>query len=200
MSKRIFKNILCTAVLAVVLAVSLTVLVSYKSYETSARKALRQEAESILTAMPLLEDENEYLSRLGTDSRITLVEADGTVTFDNMADASVMENHADRPEIAEAMRNGWSESTRTSDTLSEVTLYDARRMADGRILRVASTRNSIVAAFADALLPTFGALALVTLLSFVMARGSAWSLRGTCLIWTVHMRSCLPSWPICAKE
>lgn len=173
MSKRIFKNILCTAVLAVVLAVSLTVLVSYKSYETSARKALRQEAESILTAMPLLEDENEYLSRLGTDSRITLVEADGTVTFDNMADASVMENHADRPEIAEAMRNGWSESTRTSDTLSKVTLYDARRMADGRILRVASTRDSIVAAFADALLPTFGALALVTLLSFMMARGAA---------------------------
>ena len=173
MSKRIFKNILYTAVLAVVLAVSLTVLVSYKSYETSARKALRQEAESILTAMPLLEDENEYLSRLGTDSRITLVEADGTVTFDNMADASAMENHADRPEIAEAMRNGWSESTRTSDTLSNVTLYDARRMADGRILRVASTRDSIVAAFADALLPTFGALALVTLLSFVMARWAA---------------------------
>ena len=173
MSKRIFKNILCMAVLAVVLAVSLTVLVSYKSYETSARKALRQEAESILTAMPLLEDENEYLSRLSTVSRITLVEADGTVTFDNMADASAMENHADRPEIAEAMRNGWSESTRTSDTLSEVTLYNARRMADGRILRVANTRDSIVAAFADALLPTFGALALVTLLSFMMARGAA---------------------------
>ena len=38
--------------------------------------------------------------------RITCVDVDGTVLYDSMEDASSMENHKERPEIAEAIKNG----------------------------------------------------------------------------------------------
>ncbi len=36
--------------------------------------------------------------------RITCVDTDGTVLYDSMEDASSMENHKERPEIAEAIK------------------------------------------------------------------------------------------------
>lgn len=45
----------------------------------------------------------DYFDGLQSSSRITWVGEDGTVLYDSVADASTMENHADREEIREAM-------------------------------------------------------------------------------------------------
>ena len=46
------------------------------------------------------------LHGLEEDIRVTLVHADGTVYYDNFADPNAMDNHADRPEIRQALENG----------------------------------------------------------------------------------------------
>ena len=55
--------------------------------------------------------------------RITWVDADGTVLYDDEADAGALPNHADRPEIRQAMDAGEGEIVRTSDTFNMNTFY-----------------------------------------------------------------------------
>ncbi|MBN1511184.1 MAG: HAMP domain-containing protein [Phycisphaerae bacterium] len=60
--------------------------------------------------------------------RVTLVSADGTVVADSEADPAHMVSHSDRPEIQEALRNGWGVADRWSDTLSCDMRYVAARV------------------------------------------------------------------------
>ncbi len=173
MAKRIFRNVVLTAIIAVLLTNFLTVFTMYNAYEESITQELRQEAEYAIHALEASPDQVLYLQGLETNNRITLIENDGTVIFDNAVKVSGMENHMNRPEVVMAMENGWGESTRTSDTVSEVTLYYAQRMNDGRILRIANTRSSIVGTFAGVLPMIIGMLVIVVLLSLLNARHAA---------------------------
>ena len=173
MAKRIFRNVVLTAIIAVLLTNLLTVFTMYNAYEESITQELRQEAEYVIHALEASPDQVLYLQGLETNNRITLIENDGTVIFDNAVKVSGMENHMNRPEVVMAIENGWGESTRTSDTVSEVTLYYAQRMNDGRIFRIANTRNSIVGTFAGVLPMIIGMLVIVVLLSLINARRAA---------------------------
>ena len=46
------------------------------------------------------------LENKGVTNRVTWIDADGRVLFDNVAEAKDMDNHLDRPEITEALKNG----------------------------------------------------------------------------------------------
>lgn len=87
----------------------------------------------------------EYLTTIHTDQyRITWIDEDGTVLFDSRADESSMENHSDREEFIEAMNYGMGESTRVSTTLSEETLYSAKKLSDGTVVRVSFTQLTVL--------------------------------------------------------
>ena len=59
----------------------------------------------------------DYLNGLeAKDYRITWIDADGTVLFDNAVNANEMENHLEREEIKEALADGYGESVRYSNT------------------------------------------------------------------------------------
>lgn len=60
--------------------------------------------------------------------RITFVTADGRVVGDSEADPACMNSHADRPEIRDALRDGWGMADRWSDTLSCDMRYVAARV------------------------------------------------------------------------
>ena len=91
------------------------------------------------------EDGMKYLDEMSSSQcRITWIEADGTVKFDNRSDPSTMENHADRAEVKEALENESGTSIRRSSTLSEHTLYYAKRMQDGTVLRLAMSQRSVL--------------------------------------------------------
>lgn len=111
----------------------------------------------------------EYLESLGaTDARITWVDTDGTVLFDNKADVKTMENHIDREEIAEAMTSSAGNSVRYSGTLSEKTVYHAVRLSDGTVLRLAHTRDSVVRMVLGMLYPILVVVALAFILSIFL--------------------------------
>ncbi len=67
--------------------------------------------------------------------RVTMIAPSGEVLFDNFEDSTGLENHMDRPEVADAIRSGAGESERFSETLGETTYYYATRAGDGKILR-----------------------------------------------------------------
>ncbi len=86
-----------------------------------------------------------------TDVRITLIDPDGAVRYDSQADAADMDNHENRPEIAEALRSGSGEAIRHSDTIGRNLFYYAARLDNGSILRVGKESGSIWAIFAGIL-------------------------------------------------
>ncbi len=77
------------------------------------------------------------------EMRVTLIAGDGTVIFDSRTDAEMMENHAEREEVREALASGEGSSWRYSDTMDEKTLNYAVLTADGNILRISGTQFSV---------------------------------------------------------
>ncbi len=60
-----------------------------------------------------------------TGARITLVDTQGRVLVDTHEDPALMENHADRPEIRQALAEGSGQSLRYSNTLGTRMIYVA---------------------------------------------------------------------------
>lgn len=84
-----------------------------------------------------------HISKLKTKNRITLIHPDGKVFFDNTADAKSMENHALRSEFLHAKESGFSTSSRFSSTMMEKTLYFAKKLENGDILRISCNQHTV---------------------------------------------------------
>ncbi len=94
----------------------------------------------------LLQDRYHAQFRDGLSTqRVSIIGANGAVEFDNAADPSEMDNHLNRPEVAEALEKGFGASERMSDTLGETTYYYAMRLPDGRVLRLSFTADTVQA-------------------------------------------------------
>ena len=59
------------------------------------------------------------------ETRVTIIALNGTVLGDSEEDPSAMENHANRPEIVDALATGVGESTRYSTTVGQKMMYVA---------------------------------------------------------------------------
>ena len=150
MRKRVFGSIFLTALVTLIVTVSLLLVAVHSGLTQDLQERLSNECNYIAAATA--SGDEQELQRIGSvyADRITLVDADGTVLYDNERDAVEMENHASRPEIAEALEKGVGESSRLSDTLAEQTYYYAIRLADGTVLRVSSTADSAFGALSTA--------------------------------------------------
>ena len=169
MTKKIFRSIVLVA--AVVLLASLVVIVACM-YRYSADAQERQIRDDLsLAAAGVSADGAEYLQKVAPSRfRLTWVAADGTVLYDTKADAGQLPSHADRSEIREALENGTGESTRYSATLLEKTLYYARRLDDGTVLRISVSRATVWVLVVGMLQPIVILLLIVLVLSAVLAK------------------------------
>ena len=168
MTKKIFKSIMfvCALVLTVGLAAVMGIL--YSNFDGQMRKELSKEAAYLTYGVE--QQGVDYLKNIKDKSaRITYIDQDGTVLFDNEADVSEMKNHSDRTEFQKAEKYGAGESSRYSDTLSEKTIYYALRLKDGTVLRVSSTQDSVLALVENLIFSLCGLLCLMLILSGIMA-------------------------------
>ena len=168
MTKKIFKSIMfvCALVLAVGLAAVMGIL--YSNFDGQMRKELSKEAAYLTYGVE--QQGVDYLKNIKDKSaRITYIDQDGTVLFDNEADVSEMKNHSDRTEFQKAEKYGAGESSRYSDTLSEKTIYYALRLKDGTVLRVSGTQDSVLALVENLIFPLCWILCLMLILSGIMA-------------------------------
>lgn len=139
MITKILKSILSVA--AAVLAATLIIItgVLYQYFGNAQQLQLKDELKLAAEATEKLGE--DYLDEVDSSNyRLTWVDADGTVLFDNQIDADEMENHGDREEIQEAFATGMGSSRRYSTTLTEQNIYEAVRLSDGSVLRISDSR------------------------------------------------------------
>lgn len=143
MTRKIFQSMIAVVVSVLLLSLALITGVLYEHFESAMLDQMRTTASFVEQGVK--EDGMKYLDEMSSSQcRITWIEADGTVKFDNRSDPSTMENHADRAEVKEALENESGTSIRRSSTLSEHTLYYAKRMQDGTVLRLAMSQRSVL--------------------------------------------------------
>lgn len=145
---RIFFSIFLGSFTALILSAIFITRVMYSTVTGELHDEVKNEARIISSALNYFgedtENVSEYIKETGSlkKNRITLCGSDGTVLYDNFADASALDNHSDRPEISAAGENGEGASVRASETLGEQTFYYAVRLENGSILRIANTGKS----------------------------------------------------------
>jgi two-component system phosphate regulon sensor histidine kinase PhoR len=146
---------LLLAVSSVLFASLANCYVFYSQVASLARAEVRERAEIFKN------DLSGTAAAAGDGLRVSVIDPDGTVKFDNTVSTETLPNHADRSEIREALESGVGESIRFSDTLREETYYYAVKLSDGSVLRAAKTTRSIFSMFGGAL-PVVICIVLVT--------------------------------------
>jgi two-component system phosphate regulon sensor histidine kinase PhoR len=87
----------------------------------------------------------------GTETRLTVIREDGVVLAESDEDPATMDNHASRPEVAEARRSGRGSAVRFSRTIAATMVYVAVAVDQGGV-RIGYTRAGLpVAAVASRL-------------------------------------------------
>ena len=81
------------------------------------------------------------LSIDGSSVRITIINSNGDVTYDNNQDN--LPNHSDRPEVQSALADGTGYSVRYSNTLREQMVYYAVKLDDGTIFRTSVSFDTV---------------------------------------------------------
>ncbi len=182
MTKKIFRAILLAAVS--VLLASLVIILGclYDYYRAVQEKQLQDELR--LASYGVEAGGSGYLERLASphpfqaiaDYRLTWIAADGTVLFDTHVPVEELENHGDRAEVREALSNGESGGVRYSATLTQRTLYFARRLADGTVLRISISQLTVFALAMGMLQPILLTAVLAAVLSALLAHRMAKSI------------------------
>ena len=168
MTKRIFRATLLVGVAVLIASLTLVMGALYSYFGRVQESQLRDELS--LAVVGVEQNGMDYLKQLESDQyRITWLRADGAVLYDTQADAESMENHAQRQEVQQALATGEGESSRYSDTLLQKTVYYAKRLPDGTVLRLSAIRVTTGVLVLNMLQPILLVLAAALILSGVLA-------------------------------
>lgn len=140
----------------------------------STHEELREETDVVAAALNQASDGYVLLDQIELgDTRVTLVADDGTVLYDSDESPADMANHADRPEIAEALADGDGISERSSSTMGETMLYNAVRLDDGSVIRLSKRQEGYISIFFTLLIPLLCLGAVAALLAWAVASREA---------------------------
>ena len=172
MKKKINARFMIIAVLSIILTTILPTIVNYQVFIKEVFEDL-EEFCYVLEETGTFESEDSKRMQQYAEStqnlRITVVDADGQVIYDTNTDINTLDNHRDRPEIADAFDSGKGQSIRTSSTINSSNYYYAIRLSDGRVLRVAKETSSIVNIFTQVLPVIMLIIIVLSILSFYVS-------------------------------
>ena len=172
MTSKIFRSTVVVAVMVLLCSLGIIMGVLYNHFTGVQVQQLKDELSLAVTGTE--QYGNAFLENVESSRfRLTWVDRDGTVLFDTQADQTVMENHANRDEIREAMETGSGSAVRTSATMTEQTYYEAQKLKDGTVLRISSNQESALSLMIGMLWPIVFIAVLSTGLSLVLARRMA---------------------------
>lgn len=133
---------------AIVVTMTLSTMIFYEVYKSEIIRDLQNYARVLKSTGEFDSDDiSQYKDTNNKDIRLTLINDDGSVLYDSWADETTMQNHLDRPEIAEAFDSGEGQEIRKSETLNKSTYYYAIRLNSGRVLRIARESNNVLSMF-----------------------------------------------------
>ena len=169
MTKKIFRSTLLVAVCALLASLVLVMGCLYDYFAGLQSQALRDELT--LAASGVSQGSETYLDTIDSNRyRLTWIAPDGTVLYDTQADAKTMENHAAREEVQQALTTGEGESSRYSQTLLEKTIYVAKRMDDGSVLRICVSQQTLAVLLLGMVQPVLVILLAAVIFSALLAK------------------------------
>lgn len=151
MKRKINTRLVLIAILAVLASTISTTIVYYNLFQRQIRNDLSVSAKLLKDTHYFetsdINPDNIDLSTDIRELRVTWVDTDGTVLYDNDASTTALGNHSDRPEIQEAFENGVGECVRRSNTMNKNTFYYAVLLDNKTVLRVSTEAGSIWSVF-----------------------------------------------------
>ena len=175
MRARIQKTMVLILGLALLLSYGFFSFIVYYQNLSLLKSEVKQEARYIRTAVDIVgSDYLERLDNVEVNTRVTRIDADGTVLYDSGGDERLLENHKGREEVKQALASGEDEITRMSDTRDREMYYYATMLDDGTVLRVSKNMESL-AGTAFRMLPVMFLIAAVMILLTVIL--ASWQTR-----------------------
>ena len=175
MRARIQKTMVLILGLALLLSYGFFSFIVYYQNLSLLKSEVKQEARYIRTAVDIVgSDYLERLDNVEVNTRLTRIDADGTVLYDSGGDERLLENHKGREEVKQALASGEGEITRMSDTRDREMYYYATMLDDGTVLRVSKNMESL-AGTAFRMLPVMFLIAAVMILLTVIL--ASWQTR-----------------------
>ena len=168
MTKKVFRSMITVALTVLLTSLFVATTFIYDYFNKSQVKQLKAELELVKETVNTVGI--EYFENFdSTVFRFTVVDEDGIVLYDTVADATQMENHSEREEIREALENGHGSSARNSSTLTEKTFYEAVLLDSGDVLRISVSQLTLGALFVG-MSPAICAIIFVAgIVSFLLA-------------------------------
>ncbi len=164
MRLKIQKSMMVILAVTLVLFYVILSVILYNQNMSILRAEVRQEARYICTAVDISGTEYlEQMDNIDESTRVTRIDADGSVLYDSRRDADTLDNHSGREEVKEALKNGEGEDVRRSVTVEKDLYYYAMLLDDGSVLRVSREVDSL-ASTALAMLPVIGGFAVLMII------------------------------------
>ena len=171
LARRIFAALAVVSAVAAVAVLVFSAVIYQQSSVDEAGDTLEVECRAIASSMD--GSDTDIMRFVGldlSDVRLTYIGSDGTVLYDNENSVDEMGNHADRPEVAEAMSTGSGASERESDTVGCIEIYRAVRLENGNVLRLAVTRESALGALSHDIFLVATVVLVVVLVCWAVSR------------------------------
>ena len=170
MESKITSSLFYMGLISAIMAIILTSFTLHESLKEQVEDNLQSQAQIIAASYQLMENPSEQLSQLETDgARMTLIDPSGEVLYDSGAQSVSLGNHANRPEVKQALEMGSGYSSRTSDTLTKDYHYYAIRLKDGNILRLSVETGSMYNTVWDASPVLLGILLVLLILAVLFS-------------------------------
>lgn len=171
MRQKFFRALFGLGMLSLVVSTVILSYLFYNNWKDDFRTVLYTEGKIIASTGTLTPDRLAAITKATNNTlRITWISYEGKVLYDSSHDAETMDNHLQRPEIAQAILNGEGSDIRDSATLHSISYYEALRLPDNSILRVSRNGSTVYKVIFDA---APGLLALFVLMSggcYLLAR------------------------------
>ena len=171
MKQKINLRLIGIAVIAVLATAIGITFIYYGLFKKQVQAGLRTNAE-VLMETGVFEKSSQYADvKLPINNlRVTWIDSDGVVLFDNDNDINVMPNHKDRPEIQDAFHTGHGQCVRNSDTMDMNTFYYALKQKDGTVIRVSCDASSLLSVFGNVFPAVTGILAVIIVVCIVLSQ------------------------------
>ena len=165
MTKTIFKNIFLVGILVLVICCFLFFGLQYTQTIDETFTALEQETSYAINGLEL--GGIEYLEGLDNTNRVTWIGKEGTVVFDSEYQLPIS-NQSSYAEVSSALQTGEGRATRKSGSSGQQTMYLAKRLDDGSVLRLSRPVGAVWYALV-AVSPMLWVLILVLMISGILA-------------------------------
>ncbi|MDB8852632.1 sensor histidine kinase [Peptostreptococcus anaerobius] len=170
MKDKVQKVLMFSLSLVLIISYLVMVVFVYRQDLRLMKYEVKQEAKYIQEAVNIAGPQYlESIDNVDKNTRITKIDKDGKVLYDSQGRKD-LENHKTRKEVVEALKNGYGEDVRRSETIGKNMYYYALILNDKSVIRVSKTMYNMVAIAIDFLPFMLGIFLIMLLLSWMIAR------------------------------